>query len=76
MRDSKLNIVTEHTAPEGIKCSTFGASSFEERHLATGDYKGNLSIWDVEDMDEPVYSVQAHSSLINCIDGISSLTTL
>src|SRR3546814_15691059 len=29
----------------GIKCGTFGASSIEERHLATGDYGGVLNIW-------------------------------
>lgn len=31
--------------PKGFKCGTFGASSLEERHLATGDYGGRLDIW-------------------------------
>lgn len=30
--------------PNGIKCGTFDASSLETRYLATGDYKGYLSI--------------------------------
>ncbi len=32
---------------EGLKCSTFGASLYEKRHLATGDYKGIMNIWSV-----------------------------
>ena len=28
-----------------FKCGTFGASSLAERHLATGDFDGRLSIW-------------------------------
>lgn len=31
--------------PKGIKCCSFGASMLEERHMATGDYDGNLQIW-------------------------------
>jgi WD repeat-containing protein 92 len=29
----------------GLRCGTFGASSLEDRHMATGDYAGNLRIW-------------------------------
>lgn len=28
-----------------IKCATFGAASLQQRHLATGDFAGSLSIW-------------------------------
>lgn len=28
-----------------IKCGTFGASSLQQRHIATGDFDGNLHIW-------------------------------
>lgn len=31
--------------PKGFKCGTFGASTLSERHLATGDFDGSLSIW-------------------------------
>jgi hypothetical protein len=31
--------------PKGFKCGTFGASTLSERHLATGDFEGSLSIW-------------------------------
>lgn len=38
-----LSLQAEKT--HGFKCGTFGASSLEERHLATGDYNGMLNIW-------------------------------
>lgn len=31
--------------PKPLKCGTFGASSLQQRHIATGDFDGNLSIW-------------------------------
>jgi hypothetical protein len=33
--------LAEHTIENPIKCGTFGATSLEERHLATGDFKVN-----------------------------------
>lgn len=57
------NILLNHTQ------GTFGASSIEERHLATGDHNGRLVIYDLENIDRPVYQQQAHLSIINAIDG-------
>jgi WD40 repeat protein len=57
----------------GIKCCTFAASSFERRHLATGDYNGFLQTWDLERLEVPVFSVKAHQSIINTIDGVGGL---
>lgn len=37
-------IIMKIERPNGIKCGTFDASSLETRYLATGDYKGYLSI--------------------------------
>lgn len=74
MNRGELNLVSESMKPEGIKCGTFGASSIEERHLACGDYKGNLSIYDLARQDAPVYSVQGHNGIINAIDGIGGQT--
>jgi len=28
-----------------FKCATFGATSLQQRHIATGDFEGNLNIW-------------------------------
>ncbi|TDH69549.1 hypothetical protein CCR75_005007 [Bremia lactucae] len=64
--------ITTHAELEktyGIKCGTFGASAFENRHLATGDYKGFISVWDLEKPAVPVFSAQAHESIVNSIDG-------
>lgn len=52
-----------------IKCGTFGAA-LEDRLLATGDFGGQMSMWDLEKCDLPLYTVIAHKNkLINCIDG-------
>eukprot|EP00050_Salpingoeca_kvevrii_P003345 m.222794 g.222794 ORF g.222794 m.222794 type:complete len:203 (+) comp10814_c0_seq47:312-920(+) len=37
--------VTKTEKPQAFKCCTFGASALEERHLATGDFAGNLMVW-------------------------------
>ncbi|CAE7941274.1 Wdr92, partial [Symbiodinium sp. KB8] len=58
---------------EGFKCGTFAASSLEDRHLATGNFGGELQIWDLEKTESPIYSVKAHKSLINQIDGCGGL---
>ena len=39
---------TQAEAPRGLKCGSFGASSLEDRQLATGDHGGTLSLWLVE----------------------------
>lgn len=47
-----------------------------QRHLATGAFNGRLAIWDLGTdgrLDNPVYGVQAHSEIINTIDGVGGL---
>jgi WD40 repeat protein len=60
--------------PNGIKCATFGASRIEARTVATGDYSGVLSLFDLDRSSdkgvEEVFSVQAHNGIVNCMDGI------
>ena len=73
MTGSTLKLLSSTDRPTGIKCSTFAASSYEQRQLATGDYSGQLQTWDVSDLTRPVFSVQAHSSIINSIDGCGGL---
>ena len=41
----KLKESRKHVKPYGFKCGSFGASTINKRHLATGDFKGNLCIW-------------------------------
>jgi hypothetical protein len=69
MNSGKLDLVTEINKELGFKCCTFGASTFTNRELATGDYEGNLSIFDLE-KGQSSFSVKAHKSIINAIDGI------
>jgi WD40 repeat protein len=70
---SKLKLISEAEVKDGIKCCTFGAASYETRQLATGDYGGNISVWDLEKLSTPTFSVKGHTSIINCIDGIGGL---
>lgn len=67
----KLQASVEKAA--GFKCGTFSASSLESRHLATGDFSGRLSVWDLERLDSPVFTTSAHSQIINAIDGCGGL---
>uniref|UniRef100_A0A6U3D2A9 Uncharacterized protein n=1 Tax=Lotharella globosa TaxID=91324 RepID=A0A6U3D2A9_9EUKA len=73
LHKGKLKEATKLTTPLGLKCGTFGASFFEKRQVATGDYGGHLNIWDLNDLKKPVYTAKAHSSIINCIDGVGGL---
>jgi hypothetical protein len=49
--------------PHAFKCGTFAASSLASRHLASGDFGGRLSMWDLERM-ESVFSTVAHEAII------------
>lgn len=73
MNKGSLKLVTEAEKKEGFKCGTFAASDFEKRHLATGDFKGCLNVWDLDRLDAPVFSANAHKSIIHCIDGVGGL---
>lgn len=44
MNHGKLEIMCETEKQQGFKCGTFGASSLEERHLATGDFDGRMAV--------------------------------
>eukprot|EP00730_Choanoeca_flexa_P001499 TRINITY_DN10662_c0_g1_i4.p5 TRINITY_DN10662_c0_g1~~TRINITY_DN10662_c0_g1_i4.p5 ORF type:complete len:120 (+),score=6.26 TRINITY_DN10662_c0_g1_i4:1939-2298(+) len=45
MEKGKLNLQKEVSKQNGFKCGTFNFSSFEERHLALGDFDGELTTW-------------------------------
>ncbi|CAG5123233.1 unnamed protein product [Candidula unifasciata] len=68
-----FKVVKDVEKSKPFKCGTFGASSLQNRFLATGDFTGKLQIWNLESLDLPVYSVQAHKEIINSIDGIGGL---
>jgi len=68
-----VELTLDSTKTSGIKCGTFGASSFEERHLACGDHNGKLAVYDLDNIDRPVFEQQAHIGIINAIDGCGGM---
>lgn len=73
LNNGDLETMLEAKTDSGIKCGTFGASSIEDRYIATGDHSGKLAIYDLENTTKPIYSQQAHTSIINAIDGCGGL---
>ena len=43
-----------------FKCATFGSAHIQTRFVATGDFNGTLSTWDLENPGLPVYEAKAH----------------
>ncbi|XP_028024226.1 dynein axonemal assembly factor 10 isoform X2 [Balaenoptera acutorostrata] len=73
IQQGDLKLLREIEKAKPIKCGTFGATSLQQRYLATGDFAGNLHIWNLEAPEIPVYSVQGHKEIINTIDGVGGL---
>jgi WD40 repeat protein len=73
LKEGKIALLHEYKKKTTIKCGTFSHSTIENRTLATGDFEGNLSVYDIEDEANPIYRVEkAHESIINTIDGAGS----
>jgi len=68
-----VKLITDVEKSGTFKCGTFGAANVTSRFLATGDFKGKLNTWDLENPSLPVYSANAHKEIINCIDGVGGL---
>lgn len=73
LQSGRLSLLREIEKAKPIKCGTFGATSLQQRYLATGDFGGNLNIWNLEAPEIPVYSVKGHKEIINSIDGVGGL---
>ncbi|KAM6082573.1 dynein axonemal assembly factor 10 [Chlamydotis macqueenii] len=73
LRGGRLALLREIEKAKPIKCGTFGATSLQQRYLATGDFDGNLNIWNLEAPEIPLYSVKGHKEIINSIDGVGGL---
>ena len=74
LQKGKLATVAEKESKVGFKCGTFGHSSLDNRSIATGDFNGNVQIWDLERLDVPTFSAKGHDQIINCIDGCGGLS--
>ncbi len=68
LSEKTIEISNEIEIPVSMKCCTFGASPLHIRQLATGDFEGKMKVYDMTTM-KSVYSVSAHSAIINCIEG-------
>ena len=73
LQAGKCVLQSEASPPSGVKCATFGASSLEQRSIATGDFTGRVSVHDLERLASPVWKVDGHATLVNCIDGCGGL---
>ncbi|CAL8258789.1 unnamed protein product [Lota lota] len=73
VHQGELQLIREIEKAKPFKCGSFGATSLQQRHMATGDFDGNLHIWDLEAALEPLYSVKAHKEIINSLDGVGGL---
>ncbi|KAL0089720.1 WD40-repeat-containing domain protein [Phycomyces blakesleeanus] len=69
IQDNMLFLANETETDTAIRCGTLGAADAHTRQLATGDFEGQLQLWDTQRMEIPVASVKAHDTLINAIDG-------
>ncbi|KAH0952386.1 hypothetical protein HN011_009777 [Eciton burchellii] len=67
----ELKLVKNIERSNQMKCGTFKASNLRDRYLATGDFKGILNIYNLEDPSIPVYTTKAHTQIINTIDGVA-----
>ena len=68
-----IKLINDIEKSKALKCGTFGASSLQQRYFATGDFDGKMQIWNLENMELPVYSVKGHKEIINAIDGVGGL---
>eukprot|EP01117_Protostelium_nocturnum_P012616 TRINITY_DN4643_c0_g1_i1.p1 TRINITY_DN4643_c0_g1~~TRINITY_DN4643_c0_g1_i1.p1 ORF type:complete len:369 (+),score=104.39 TRINITY_DN4643_c0_g1_i1:35-1108(+) len=73
MQKNELVLRSENDKQSPFKCGTFGATSLEERHLATGDMNGRISTWDLQRPESSVWTSKGHEQMIYCIDGIGGI---
>lgn len=65
-----LQKTAEYVKGAALKCVSFNASIHPKRQFSTGDHKGYLYLYDIEQMSRPLFSVKAHENMINCVDGV------
>ncbi|CEP18572.1 hypothetical protein [Parasitella parasitica] len=62
----QLELKAETETNSAVRCV---AITGQTRNVATGDFDGQLQIWDAQRFDIPLMSFKAHDSIINSIDG-------
>ncbi|KAG2214265.1 hypothetical protein INT47_000821 [Mucor saturninus] len=66
--DKHLELKQEVETSSAVRC---GVVTGQARNFATGDFDGQLQIWDVQRFDIPLVSFKAHDSIINTIDSLN-----
>jgi WD40 repeat protein len=61
--------VVDTETQSAIKCATFQACDPIQRHVAIGDFGGNLEVYDLLNPNKPVFSHKTHGEIVNAIDG-------
>ncbi|XP_066599215.1 dynein axonemal assembly factor 10 [Prorops nasuta] len=72
--NGELKLVKDIEKSTPVKCGTFKASNLRDRYLATGDFMGKLNVYDLEDPSLPIYTANAHTEIVNAIDGMGGQT--
>ncbi|XP_055702967.1 dynein axonemal assembly factor 10 isoform X2 [Phlebotomus papatasi] len=70
LEENTLQLRREINQETSVKTISFGASRIRDYNLAVGDFSGNLIVVDIERPESPIYSIKAHSSIINSLDAI------
>lgn len=77
MNSGQLDLIATHENQSGLKSGSFGASSLRKSHIAVTSYDGKLQLLDLERLNSsPLYIVEAHKGLVNCMDAIGGGATL
>lgn len=66
----KLDLVKMVEKKSAFRCATFGGTVRNSSSLSLGNFDGSLQIFDIERSDFPIYDVQAHDGMVNCVDGM------
>eukprot|EP01062_Namystynia_karyoxenos_P062815 TRINITY_DN55679_c0_g1_i1.p1 TRINITY_DN55679_c0_g1~~TRINITY_DN55679_c0_g1_i1.p1 ORF type:complete len:366 (+),score=122.41 TRINITY_DN55679_c0_g1_i1:78-1175(+) len=69
LNHGELDKLAEVEKATPFKCMTFGHSPPETRTLATGNFQGEMQVWDLERTEMPIFGVKAHNTIVNSIDG-------
>eukprot|EP00755_Sulcionema_specki_P004657 Sspe_Gene.30630::Locus_15138_Transcript_1_3_Confidence_0.600_Length_1326::g.30630::m.30630 len=69
LNHGELEKLAEVEKPVPFKCMTFNHCPPETRTLATGNFQGEVQVWDLERTEMPIFTTKAHSTIVNGIDG-------
>lgn len=75
LQEGKLEQIIESEKGSALKCLTLDNSSFLDRHVTTGAFDGRVMMWDLQNLELPIWSVKGHTEIINSIDGVGGNST-